>query len=103
MKLITCFRVNSSIQKHARCSTPFVVNSSKFMAYQKTRKSGTTRQPILSMCNTPWHRLAQWLAKKLEPICASIAKFSLKDTFVKIKDVNIKDKFMALLMVNPFL
>ena len=69
----------------------------------KTHKSGTPLRPILSMINSPYHRLAQWLATKLKPICANVCNFSLKDTFQfvsEISNLDLKDRMLVSLDVQ---
>ena len=55
----------------------------------KIHKEGVPLRPILDMSNSPYHALAKWLARKLEPIRRRICKYSLQDTFDFIE--NIKD------------
>ena len=64
----------------------------------KTHKSGIPLRPILSMTGSPYHKLAKWLTKVLEPIRSKMAVHSLKDTFQFVQyiaDKNINDQIMA--------
>ena len=57
----------------------------------KVHKEGLPLRPILDMSNSPYHALAKWLAKKLEPVRRQICKHSLQDTFdfiEQVKDLN---------------
>ena len=61
----------------------------------KVHKEGLPLRPILDMSNSPYHALAKWLAKKLEPVRRHICKHSLRDTFdfiEKIKDKHARSK-----------
>ena len=61
----------------------------------KVHKEGLPLRPILDMSNSPYHALAKWLARKLEPVRRHICKHSLQDTFdfiEKIKDINTRGK-----------
>ncbi|VDQ07655.1 unnamed protein product [Trichobilharzia regenti] len=60
-------------------------------------------RPILSMCNSPTHKLAKWLADILSPIRNELCKCTLKDTFELVDclvDMNIKDRKMHSFDVN---
>ena len=61
----------------------------------KIHKPDIPLRPILDMSNSPYHTLAQWIAKLLEPIRKRMAQHSLKDSFEfveKIKDIDISGK-----------
>ncbi|CAH8571709.1 unnamed protein product [Heterobilharzia americana] len=69
----------------------------------KVHKPNNPLRPIMSMCKSPTHKLAQWLVELLDPIKKQFCKYSLKDTFEVIKcleHVNIKGKFMCSFDVN---
>ncbi|CAH8606449.1 unnamed protein product [Schistosoma rodhaini] len=69
----------------------------------KVHKAGLPLRPILDMSSSPYHRLAQWLAEKLEPVRRQVSKYSIHDTFQfidRIKDVNTSGKHMFSLDVN---
>ena len=54
-------------------------------------------RPIVDMSNSPYHTLAQWTAKVLEPIRKRKAEHSLRDSFEfveRIKDIDISGKSM---------
>ena len=64
----------------------------------KTHKSGIPLRPILSMTGSPYHNLAKWLTKVLEPIRSKMAFHSLKYTFQFVQYIahkNINDQIMA--------
>ena len=47
----------------------------------KVHKLGVPLRPILDMCNSPYHAMAKWLARLIEPIRSEIAKYTVADTF----------------------
>ena len=64
----------------------------------KTHKQGIPLRPILSMCGSPYHQLAKWLAHILEPVNTSLSKFGVKDSFElceTLDDINVKGKHMS--------
>ncbi|CAH8430798.1 unnamed protein product [Heterobilharzia americana] len=69
----------------------------------KIRMSNVLLRPILSMINSPCHKLVDWLAKKLEPIRKMLTNRSLKDRFrfsEELDRLDISDKFMISLDVS---
>ena len=69
----------------------------------KIHKSGVPIRPILSMVNSPYHSIAQWLVHKLEPVRQQLSKHSLRDTFQfvdTIRDLNVREKTMVSLDVT---
>ncbi|KAA3677925.1 uncharacterized protein DEA37_0007683 [Paragonimus westermani] len=61
----------------------------------KVHKEGWPLRPILDMCNSPYHSMAQWLTELLEPVRKDIAVHSLKDTFEfvdSIRSLNVENK-----------
>ena len=63
----------------------------------KIHKQGTPLRPILSMFNSPHHKLAKWLVNILEPVKKEFCRFTLKDSFEladQLEDMNVKDKYM---------
>ncbi|VDO66433.1 unnamed protein product [Schistosoma margrebowiei] len=62
----------------------------------KIHKQGYPLIPILSMINSPYHKVARWLADKLEPVRQRLATYTLKDSFVfadSMNHINIAGKF----------
>nr|CAH8838839.1 unnamed protein product [Trichobilharzia regenti] len=55
-------------------------------------------RPILSVINSPYHKVARWLPEMLEPIRRKLTVYSLKDTiqFAKqLENLNISNKFIV--------
>ena len=64
----------------------------------KMHKPDIPMRPILSMINSPYHKVARWLAEMLEPIRGKLAVYSLKDTFQfakQLENSSISNKFMV--------
>ncbi|VDO77259.1 unnamed protein product [Schistosoma margrebowiei] len=60
----------------------------------KIHKQDNPHRPILSMVNSPYHKVARWLADKLEPLRQRLATYTLKDSFVfadSMNHINIVD------------
>ena len=69
----------------------------------KVHKPGVPLRPIIDMCSSPYHAVAQWLSELLEPVREDIAKYSLRDTFdfiQRIREMSIADKPMVFLDVQ---
>ncbi|VDQ10563.1 unnamed protein product [Trichobilharzia regenti] len=69
----------------------------------KIHKVDNPLHPILSMCNSPTHKLAKWLADILSPVRNELCKFTLKDTFELVDclvDMTIKNRKMYSFDVN---
>ena len=47
----------------------------------KTHKEGVPLRPILSMVNSPQHKMAKWLATELKPVVGLYAEHTIKDSF----------------------
>ncbi|CAH8432023.1 unnamed protein product [Dicrocoelium dendriticum] len=63
----------------------------------KIHKPDTPLRPILDMRNSPYHNIAQWLTKMLNPIRQMIAPHRLADTFQfinEIRDMNVQEHRM---------
>ena len=54
----------------------------------ETHKSGMPLRPILSMNQSPYHKLARWLVDIISPISAKFSRFSLKDHFQLVNYLN---------------
>ncbi|VDP78059.1 unnamed protein product [Echinostoma caproni] len=64
----------------------------------KLHKPGVPPRPILSMTNSPQHKMAKWLVKVLEPVHKSMVKHIVKDSFELVdilNEINIEGKHMA--------
>ncbi|CAH8643572.1 unnamed protein product [Schistosoma mattheei] len=64
----------------------------------KVHKHDVPLRPILSMINSPYHKVARWLAEKLEPVRRRLATYTLKDSFQfadRLNRTNVADKFMV--------
>ncbi|CAH8477181.1 unnamed protein product [Schistosoma mattheei] len=64
----------------------------------KTHKPDIPIRPILSMAKSPFHKLARWFTRCLEPVRKKLAAYSLKDSFEfvqKLDNLNVSDKFMV--------
>ncbi|VDO51390.1 unnamed protein product [Schistosoma margrebowiei] len=64
----------------------------------KVHKHDVPLRPILSMINSPYHKVARWLAEKLEPVHRRLATYTLKDPFQfadRLNRTNVADKFMV--------
>jgi hypothetical protein len=64
----------------------------------KIHKNGVPLRPILSMLNSPCHKVAQWLVKLLEPVRAKLVKHAIKDTFQLVEEIaelNIANSYMT--------
>lgn len=64
----------------------------------KTHKASIPLRPILSMINSPCHKLAKWLSKILEPVRQRLVKHTVRDTFdfvERIKGLNIRRNYMV--------
>ncbi|VDP86425.1 unnamed protein product [Echinostoma caproni] len=69
----------------------------------KVHKSGVPLRPILDMCNSPYHAVAKWLARLLEPVRMTLTQHSFKDAtglIDALSGLNIKDRHMFLLDVT---
>ncbi|CAH8599638.1 unnamed protein product [Schistosoma mattheei] len=65
----------------------------------KAHKPGLPSRPILDMSSSSYHRIAQWLAEKLEPVRRQVSKYSI--LFIdRIKEVSTSGKQMFSLDVN---
>jgi hypothetical protein len=53
----------------------------------KIHKENCPLRPILSMCNSAQHKLAQWLVETLEPVRQHMSKYSLKDSFELVEKI----------------
>ncbi|VDP40779.1 unnamed protein product [Schistosoma margrebowiei] len=63
----------------------------------KIHKQDSPLKPLMSMVNSPYHKIARWLADKLEPLRQRLATYTLKDSFVfadSMNHINIAGKFM---------
>ncbi|CAH8657940.1 unnamed protein product, partial [Dicrocoelium dendriticum] len=47
----------------------------------KIHKAGFPLRPIMCMNNSPYHNVARWLAKLLDPVRKLLATYCLKDSF----------------------
>ncbi|KAA3680386.1 uncharacterized protein DEA37_0014864 [Paragonimus westermani] len=64
----------------------------------KTHKSGMPLRPILAMTNSPYHKLARWLVTILTPVKQKFQKYSIKDSFELISDldrINLANELMC--------
>ncbi|VDQ03084.1 unnamed protein product [Trichobilharzia regenti] len=64
----------------------------------KIHKNNYPMRPILSMVNSPFYKVARWLADRLESIRQRLAKHTLKDSFQFVEEVNqlnVHDKIMV--------
>ncbi|CAH8503985.1 unnamed protein product [Schistosoma curassoni] len=64
----------------------------------KVHKHDVPLRPILSMINSPYHKVARWLAEKLEPVRRRFATYKLRDSFQfadRLNRTNVNDKFMV--------
>ncbi|CAI2738933.1 unnamed protein product [Dicrocoelium dendriticum] len=76
---------------------PSGTNVPRLYGLPKIHKTGVPLRPILSMVNSPYHAVAQWLVEILEPVRQRLTHYSLRDTFhfiESIKDRNIDKKVM---------
>ena len=64
----------------------------------KLHKPDIPMRPILSMSNSPQHKLAKWLAEILQPLQKSLSVHTLRDSFQlsrEISDLNIAERHLA--------
>ncbi|VDP72239.1 unnamed protein product [Schistosoma mattheei] len=54
----------------------------------KVHKHDVPLRPILSMINSPYHKVARWLAVKLEPVRHRSATYVLRDSYECYRQVN---------------
>ncbi|VDP19398.1 unnamed protein product [Schistosoma margrebowiei] len=69
----------------------------------KTHKQGSPLRLILSMVNSPYHKVERRLANKLKPVRQRLATYTLKNSFVfadSMNHINIAGKFMVPLDVT---
>ena len=69
----------------------------------KIHKPGVPLRPVLDMVNSPYHALAKWLCKRLEPVRSVLSKYCVPDSFRlvdAIKDLNISDQTLFSLDVT---
>jgi hypothetical protein len=81
-----------------RSLKPKGTHCARLYGLPKLHKPGIPLRPILSMVNTPQHKLAKWLVDKIEPIRQHLSIFTLKDSFQliqEIKDMNIAGKHLV--------
>ena len=77
--------------------TPCGTHVPRLYGLPKVHKPGLPLRPIIDMIDSPYHNVAQWIAKLLEPVRRQISCHSLKDTFEfvdQIKERNINTKQM---------
>lgn len=64
----------------------------------KTHKEGMPLRPILSMVNSPQHKLARWLVRILAPLRQHFNLYGIKDSFEILEDldeISLSDKVMC--------
>nr|CAH8822876.1 unnamed protein product [Trichobilharzia regenti] len=64
----------------------------------KIHKEQVPLRPILSMINSPQHKVARWLAEKLEPIRQRLGVHTVKDSFhfsESVNHMNVLNNFMV--------
>ena len=86
-------------KQSAQYSRPIGSTIPRMYGLPKTHKSNLPLRPILSMKNTPTHKLAQWLADVLSPIRRAVSSHVVKDSFDfvnKREKINFKDLSMCL-------
>lgn len=69
----------------------------------KVQRPGLLLRPILNTPNSPCHRIAQWLAEKLESGRRQESKYSVHDTFQfidSIKNSNTSEKPLFSIVVS---
>ena len=70
----------------------------------KVHKQGIPLRPVLDMYSSPYHAIAKWTSKLLEPVRKVLTRYSLWDTFEfvdRIKYVNHSDKRLLSFDVVP--
>ncbi|VDP90588.1 unnamed protein product [Echinostoma caproni] len=80
-----------------------VVVMDKIYGLQKLHKEDIPLRPIMSMCNSPQHKLAKWLAETRKPVRDSISQYNLKDSFqlcTFLEDKSIQNKHMVTMDVS---
>ncbi|CAH8678749.1 unnamed protein product [Schistosoma rodhaini] len=63
----------------------------------KVHKPGLPLRPVLDMFDSPYHKIAKWLVRILEPLHKSIVSTSVKDVFdftSKVENMNVSMKNM---------
>ncbi|CAH8467852.1 unnamed protein product, partial [Dicrocoelium dendriticum] len=60
---------------------PSGTNVPRLYGLPKIHKANIPLRPILSMVNSPYHTVAQWLVEILEPVRKQLATYSLRDSF----------------------
>jgi hypothetical protein len=84
--------------EEAKYLTPKGTHTPRLYGLPKLHKTGIPLRPILSMVNTPQHKLAKWLITKLNPIREKLVTHTVKDTFQfvnEVKDMNIGGKYLV--------
>ena len=82
----------------AKSLTPSGSCIPKLYGLPKTHKEGVPLRPILSMVNTPTHRLAQWLAQLLQPVRDAVSVFNVQDSFDFVncvRSIDISNSFLC--------
>jgi hypothetical protein len=82
----------------AKSLTPSGSCIPKLYGLPKTHKDGMPLRPILSMVNTPTHRLAQWLAQLLQPVRDAVSSFNVQDSFDfvnRVRSLDISNSFFC--------
>ena len=82
---------------------PSGLNIPRLYGLPKVHKPRVPMRPMLDMSNSPYHQLAKWLAKIIEPVRRKVATHSLKDVFEfidKVKDIEVSNKTMMSLDVT---
>ena len=69
----------------------------------KVHKENVPLRPIVSMVNSPQHKLAKWLAEMINLVRDAIGKYTLKDSYQMcqlMNDLNIKNEHLFTMDVN---
>lgn len=92
--------INEAKFKHLK---PIGSQTPSLYGLPKIHKPTVPLRPIHSMCNSPQHKLAKWLAEILKPVQHQLAKYSLKDSFEfvhAISELNISSLRMSSLDIQ---
>ena len=85
-------------EKAFRSLKPSGTTTPQLYGLPKTHKNDIPLRPVLSMANSPYHKLARWLVHLLTPVKHRHSKFAIKDTFGlvnSIKPMNIAGELMC--------
>ncbi|CAH8587573.1 unnamed protein product [Schistosoma rodhaini] len=90
-------------EAHYKTLKPIGTCTPEMYGLPKLHKPGTPMRPILSMINSPYHKLAKWLKGILDPVCEQLSTHTVIDSFgllPTLEHLNISNSRMCSFDVN---